>query len=290
MNIGRKCKSGILAIVLVVVIWGYLTSNDKKGIVYANTDKQIIAITREKGSGTRSAFIDLTGLESRTIWGKLVDTTAEEIAVAGSTQEMIRQIELLENGIGYVSMGALDIEKEQIKVLRINDKEATNENITLGTYNLVRPLNLVYSGELSELEKDFLSYLKSKGQGIITKTYYIPVRNEGIYLKKDVKGTIIVNGSSSMGPLMTKLAKAYMNENPDIIVQIKMTDSEDGVHSVLQGESSFGMVSRNLHGYEAKLLTKETIARDGIAVIVNSKSKIENITINQLRKIYKKKL
>lgn len=278
--LGGVLLAGVIAVV-----------GTKSAVFTVNADdgkerRNIVAVTREDGSGTRSAFGELTGLVEVDAYGTKTDRTSDQIAVTGSTEEMLRQIELTEDGIGYVSMGASDMESADVKIVNVNGMEPTKENIKNGNYELTRPLQLIYNGKLTDLEYDFLTYLKSAGQGIVADTDYIAARDTGIHLKKNVTGKIAVSGSSSMAPIMQVLAAAYMTENPGAEVQVTTSDSNKGMLDVMEGKSNFGMVSRDLYSYEKAVFQSETIAKDAIVVIVNKKNGLENITTDQIQGIY----
>ncbi|WP_159434625.1 substrate-binding domain-containing protein [Hespellia stercorisuis] len=278
--LGGVLLAGVIAVV-----------GTKSAVFTVNADdgkerRNIVAVTREDGSGTRSAFGELTGLVEVDAYGTKTDRTSDQIAVTGSTEEMLRQIELTEDGIGYVSMGASDMESADVKIVNVNGMEPTKENIKNGNYELTRPLQLIYNGKLTDLEYDFLTYLKSAGQGIVADTDYIAARDTGIHLKKNVTGKIAVSGSSSMAPIMQVLAAAYMTENPGAEVQVTTSDSNKGMLDVMEGKSNFGMVSRDLYSYEKAVFQSETIAKDAIVVIVNKKNGLEDITTDQIQGIY----
>lgn len=261
---------------------------EEKQIVKAGNGSNIIPITREEGSGTRGAFIGLTGLEKRNVLGELADSTADDIAVVASSEEMIKQIELTQNGVGYVSY-ALVKEVDLVKLVSVDGVELTMEHMKNGSYPLTRLFNLVYNGKLTAIEKDFLQYVKSKGQRTISD-FCVPVRNEGIYLSNGAAGSLTISGSTSMTPMLRALADDYMTVNKDATVKIVSSDSESGMMDVMAGSSNFGMVSRDLRSYENEILSNETIGKDGIAIIVNRKNELKDISITQLEKIYDKSI
>ncbi|MDD2978528.1 MAG: substrate-binding domain-containing protein [Hespellia sp.] len=285
----KKWKAIGLAAGVIICICGTILFIREDHMVYASEVEKIIPITREAGSGTRAAFANLVGLEGTNFLGMAENEIGKDVAVVGSSEEMVHQVELTPDGIGYVSMGALDLEEADVKTLKVDGTAAKKDTILNGCYKLTRPLELIYNADLSDLENDFLSYLKSAGQGVVASTQYVPVRNEGIHLKKEVTGEITVSGSTSMAPLMQKLAQAYMQENPKVTVTVTSSDSEKGMLDVTQGISNFGMVSREIYGYEKELFESETIAKDAIAIIVNNKNSIEDISLKQLQDIYEEK-
>lgn len=256
--------------------------------VKADDGNDIIPITREEGSGTRGSFIALTNLENRNILGELEDETSDKVAVVGSSGEMIQQTALTENGIGYVSY-AVAKDNSDVKMLAVEGITPSIENIKNNTYPLTRSFNLVYNGELTDIEKDFLQYVKSEGQGHIAD-YCVPARNEGIFLPNNAEGTLRISGSTSMSVMVRALAADYMEVNPKAKVEVVTSDSEAGIMDVMEGTSNFGMVSRNLRSYEENVISAERIGKDAIAIIVNPENEVEDITVSQLKRIYDKSM
>ncbi|MDD3362464.1 MAG: substrate-binding domain-containing protein [Hespellia sp.] len=252
--------------------------------VKADSGTDIIPYTREDGSGTRGAFISMTGLEKRNFLGELMDDTAEDIAVIGSSEEMMIQVANTQNGLGYVSY-AVAKDSDAVKMLKVDGVLPTIDHIKNETYPLIRTFQLVYQGPLTDIEKDFLQYVKSEGQGYIAE-YCVPARNEGIFLPNGAVGKLVVSGSTSMTPMMRALAEGYMQANPNAKVEVKSSDSEAGMMDVLDGSSNFGMVSRDLKSYEKTLLDSERVGRDAIAIIVNQENEVDGVSTSQLKKIY----
>lgn len=253
-------------------------------IVKADEGIDIIPYTREEGSGTRGAFVEMTGLENSNWLGELEDTTKEEIGVLGSSEEMMIQVSHTENGLGYVSY-AVEKNSDLVKAVKVDGVEPTIDNMKNGSYPLMRDFRLVYNGKLTDIEKDFLQYIKSEGQGYISD-YCVPAREKGIFLPNGAEGELAISGSTSMTPMMEELAQQYMEVNPQAKVTVQSSDSEAGMMDVLKGSVNFGMVSRELKSYEDALLSSERIGRDAIAIIVHPDNEVEDISVSQLKKIY----
>lgn len=275
----------LMAMCIAVIVSAFLV---EARVVKADEGTDIIPYTREVGSGTRGAFISMTDLANVNFWGKVTDATSEDIAIIGSSEEMIQQVANTPNSLGYVSY-AVEKDSQMVKTLKVNGVEPTIENIKNEAYPLVRTFQLVYQGERSELQKDFLQYVKSEGQGYIEQ-YCVPARNQGIYLPNGAEGSLKISGSTSMTPMMQVLAAGYMEANPKAHVEVVSSDSESGMRDVLKGDSDFGMMSRDLKDYEETVLSSERIGRDAIAIIVNNENEEYNITVSQLNKIYKQSL
>lgn len=239
----------------------------------------ILVISREEGSGTRNAFAELSGFLENTE-GK-PDLTTERAQIAESTEAVLEMVGENESAIGYLSLGALP-ESESIKTIKVNGAEA---DLKEKSYPLSRNFYLAYSGTLSELEQDFLTYVHGAGQALVEESY-IPVAKSSTFLSNKEKGTITISGSTSVAPLMEKLAEAYMKINPNAEIIVEATDSTDGLTRAMSGEVNLGMASRELKDYESELLDYEAIARDNIAVIVNAKNPLENITLDSLKNIF----
>lgn len=241
---------------------------------------EITVISREEGSGTRDTFAVLADFTTKDAQSDQKDMTTEEAVVVNDASEVIREVENWEGAIGYLSAGSLQNETG-IKKLSV-DGVSLEET---GRYPLERSFYLSYCGKLSELEQDFLTYVKSKGQELVGEDY-IPVAKSNTFLSNKANGTIKIAGSTSVAPLMEKLADAYMEINPNATIVIEPTDSTDGLTQAMSGTCDFGMSSRELKDYETELLDYELIARDQIAVIVNEKNPLNSITLENLKSIY----
>ena len=249
-----------------------------------DSSMDITIVSREDGSGTRGAFIELFGVEEKKD-GEKVDMTTEEAQITNSTSVMMTTVAGDEYAIGYVSLGSLD---ESVKALKIDGAEATAENIKNDTYKVSRPFNIVTKkGSENEVAKDFVSYIMSKeGQQVVSDNGYIGDDSAAAYAGSKPAGKIVVGGSSSVSPVMEKLIEAYKEVNPDAEIELQTTDSTTGVTSTIDGSYDIGMASRELKDEEKEKLEGTVIATDGIAVIVNKANPTEEMTSDQVKSIY----
>ena len=248
-------------------------------------DGAITVVSREDGSGTRGAFIELFGIEEKQ-GDEKVDMTTEEASITNSTSVMMTTVAGDENAIGYISLGSLD---DTVKALKIDGAEATAENVAEGTYKVSRPFNIITGEELSDTAQDFMNYIMSaEGQQIVEDNGYIKVDTEApAYEAGGVSGKVVVAGSSSVTPVMEKLKEAYEEINPDVTVEVQQSDSTTGVNSAAEGICDIGMASRALKDEETELgLTATVIASDGIAVIVNNTNELDGLTSEQVKSIF----
>ena len=246
----------------------------------------ITAVTREEGSGTRGAFVELFGLEDAD--GN--ETISQDTQTTNSTAVMITTVQGNENAIGDISLGSLN---DDVKAVQIDGVDATAENIMNGTYKISRPFNIVTrTGDTDPITQDFITYILSdEGQAVVTEEGYISEGSNGAYTAANLSGSITVGGSSSVTPVMEKLAEAYKALNPNVSITVQQTDSTSGVTGATEGLLNIGMVSREVTSEElAGGLTSQSIALDGIAVIVNTANDVENLTSDQVKQIYTKEL
>ena len=245
----------------------------------------ITVVSREDGSGTRGAFIELFGIEEKE-GDEKVDKTTEEASITNSTSVMMTTVAGDENAIGYISLGSLD---DTVKALKIDGTEATAENVANDTYKVARPFNIITGAEVSETAQDFINYIMSaEGQQIVEDNGYIKEDAEApAYEAAGVSGKVVVAGSSSVTPVMEKLKEAYEAVNADVTVEVQQSDSTTGINMAAEGTCDIGMASRALKDEEEALgLTPQVIARDGIAVIVNNSNEIEDMTSEQVKSIF----
>lgn len=245
---------------------------------------EITVISREDGSGTRGAFIELFKIEE-SINGEKVDKTTDRADITNSTSVMMTSIAGNKNAIGYISMGSLN---DSVKALKVDGAEATAENIKTGAYKVSRPFNIVTKDEVSDAAQDFIAFIQSSdGQKVVEDNGYISERNTGAYAGTRPSGKIVVSGSSSVTPIMEKLKEAYTSINPSVTIEVQQSDSTTGVNNAIDGVCDIGMASRELKASEEeKGVVSTIIALDGIAVIMNNDSRIDSITSEQVRKIY----
>ena len=251
----------------------------------AEVSGEITVVSREEGSGTRGAFIELTGVEEKNADGVKVDNTTEEAVVTNSTNVMMTTVAGDESAIGYISLGSLN---DTVKALQIDGVDATVENIKNGAYTLARPFNIATKEGLSEAAQDFVNYiLSAEGQQVIADNKYIPLDDAPAYEGKQVSGKIVVAGSSSVTPVMQKLAEAYQVVNPNAEIEVQQSDSTTGMQSAIDGICDIGMASRDLKDSEKEAgLNGQTIAMDGIAVIVNQNNDLTTLTLAQVKSIF----
>lgn len=248
-----------------------------------DTSKDISVVSREDGSGTRGAFIELTGVEEKDADGNKVDNTTLDASITNSTEVMMTTVSGNDYEIGYASLGSLN---DTVKAVKVGGVEATADNINAGTYTLARPFNIVTGDSVSEVAQDFINYIMSEdGQKIISDNGYIEVENTGSFTSSKVKGSIVVAGSSSVTPVMEKLKEAYAKVNSNASIEIQESDSTTGVNSAIEGTCDIGMASRDLKD-EEKGVKATAIAKDGIAVIVNNNNTIDDLTVDQIKDIF----
>ena len=249
-----------------------------------DTSKEISVNSREDGSGTRGAFIELFGVEEKAADGTKVDNTTVEANITNSTSVMMTSVAGDPYAIGYISLGSLN---DTVKAAKIDGAEATTENVANGSYKVARPFNIVTKDGLSDVAKDFVDYIMSaEGQDIIEQNGYIKIdQNAAAYAGSKPDGKIVVAGSSSVSPVMEKLKEAYLAVNTNADIEIQTSDSTTGVTSTQEGICDIGMASRDLKDTETGV-TATTIAQDGIAVIVNNENPVENLTSDQVKSIF----
>ena len=249
-----------------------------------DTSKEISVNSREDGSGTRGAFIELFGVEEKAADGTKVDNTTVEANITNSTAVMMTSVAGDPYAIGYISLGSLN---DTVKAAKIDGAEATTENVANGSYKVARPFNIVTKDGLSDVAKDFVDYIMSaEGQDIIEQNGYIKIdQNAAAYAGSKPGGKIVVAGSSSVSPVMEKLKEAYLAVNTNADIEIQTSDSTTGITSTQEGICDIGMASRDLKDTETGV-TATTIAQDGIAVIVNNENPVENLTSDQVKSIF----
>ena len=265
--IGALCVSSVSA-------WG----KKKAGI-----KDTITVISREAGSGTRGAFIELFGVEAKNAEGQKVDMTVDTADITNSTEVVITSVQGNGSSIGYISLGSLN---NSVKALKIDGAVASVDNIKNGSYKISRPFNVITKSSLSPAAAEFMRFIVSAdGQAIVEKKGYISVQKNAPYKFDVTKGKVTVAGSSSVFPIMEKLAEAFKAVNPGIVVEVSQSDSTTGVNSAMHGVCDIGMASRDLKSSETGV-TATKIAIDGIAVIVNKENPADGLEKEQVRKIY----
>ena len=246
--------------------------------------KSISVVSREDGSGTRGAFVELFKIEIKTPEGGKKDMTTKEAVIANKTDVMMVNIAGDPYAIGYISLGSLN---GSVKALDIDGVKPSAENVKNGSYKISRPFNIATKGEPTGLAKDFIAFILSRdGQAVVGKGY-IPVKEEAApYAGGKMSGKITVAGSSSVSPIMEKLKEAYVAKNPNAVVEVQMSDSTAGMTGAMNGTCDIGMSSRALKDSEKAKLTETAIAHDGIAVIVNNKNPLGGLSADQVKSIF----
>ncbi len=276
----RNFKKLMTAVLAGTMLVAALTGCGKNG-----ANDEITVVSREDGSGTRGAFIELFGIEEKDADGNKVDNTISTAEITNSTSVMMTTIAGNEAAIGYISLGSLD---NSVKAVKIDGTEASAENVKNGTYKVSRPFNIATKGTVNEQTQDFIDFiLSAEGQAVVEEAGYISEGNTGSYTASGKSGKITIMGSSSVTPVMEKLKEAYVALNPDVTIEVQQSDSTTGMTSAIEGACDIGMASRDLKDSElAEGLTAQAIALDGIAVVVNNNSDIEELTSEQVKQIY----
>ena len=248
--------------------------------------EEINVISREDGSGTRGAFIELFGIEQKDADGNKVDYTTDEADITNSTSVMMTSVAGNPNAIGYISLGSMN---DTVKALNIDGVAASVENIKAGTYTVARPFNIATKAEVSEAAQAFIDFiLSAEGQAVVEENGYIAVVEDApAYAGSRVEGKVVVAGSSSVTPVMEKLKEAYLAINPNAEIEVQQSDSSTGMNSAIEGVCDIGMASRAVKDSELEAgLVSTTIAMDGIAVIVSNDNAQTDLTADQVRAIY----
>ena len=246
--------------------------------------RDITVVSREDGSGTRGAFVELFGIEEE-VNGEKVDMTTEEANITNRTSVMMSTVAQDEYAIGYISLGSLD---DSVKAVKIDGSEATAENIKNGSYKISRPFNIATKEDLSDAAQDFEDFiLSTEGQKVVEDNKYIPLDDVSDYKSNGASGKVVVAGSSSVSPVMEKLKEAYQAVNSDVEVEIQTSDSTTGMQNAIDGVCDIGMASRELKDSEKEAgLTPTVIAMDGIAVVVNNDNPTDELSSDQVKSIF----
>lgn len=258
-------------------------SSADAGSDWDNT-RDITVVSREDGSGTRGAFVELFGIEEE-VNGEKVDMTTEEANITNSTSVMMSTVAQDEYAIGYISLGSLD---DSVKAVKVDGSEATAENIKNGSYKISRPFNIATKEDLSDAAQDFEDFiLSTERQKVVEDNKYIPLDDVSDYKSNGASGKVVVAGSSSVSPVMEKLKEAYQAVNSDVEVEIQTSDSTTGMQNAIDGVCDIGMASRELKDSEKEAgLTPTVIAMDGIAVVVNNDNPTDELSSDQVKSIF----
>ena len=278
----RILSFSMVAIMMVAILSGCSGNGNSKGF---DTNKTISVVSREEGSGTRSAFVEIVGVLEKDAAGNEADRTYEEATIQNGTDAVMTTVAGDKYAIGYISLGSLN---DTVKAAKIEGVDVTSDNVQNGSYKISRPFNVAYKGELSPLAQDFMDFiLSAEGQAIIVKEGNVQVGADlPAYKGTGQEGDLVVAGSTSVTPVMEKLAEAYQELYSGVSIEIQSTGSSAGMQSAMEGTADLGMASRELKDSELVELTAEIIAVDGIAVITNKENTIEDLTIDQVKSIY----
>lgn len=250
----------------------------------ANKETDTISvITREEGSGTRGAFIEITG-----IFDGDIDNTNLDAIVHDGTGKVMTAVQNYKNALGYISLGSLN---DTVKGVPINGVAPTTENIKNGTYKISRPFNIVINQDKSPLTEDFINYILSKqGQDIVNESGFVSIHENSDFKSSLIEGTIIIGGSTSVYPLMEKLAEGYKALNLIATINIEAIGSSAGIKGAIDGRFDIGMASRELKDEEKSAIEYISIASDGIVIIANTENPLDNLTLEQVKEIYEGEL
>ena len=292
----KKIAAAVMMVSMVAVTavgCGSSNGTDTKGADANQSDatsdwdetSDVTIVSREDGSGTRGAFIELFGIEEKQDDGTKVDMTTTDAQITNNTSVMLTTVADNEYAIGYVSLGSLN---DSVKALKIDGAEATAENIENGSYKVSRPFNIAVKKDLNnKVAKDFMSFIMStEGQKVVADEKYIAVADVKDYAGTKPSGSCVVGGSSSVSPLMEKLIEAYKAVNPNASIELQTSDSTTGMTSTIDGSYDIGMASRELKDEEAAELEPTVIATDGIAVVVNNANPLDELSADQVKDIY----
>lgn len=292
----KKIAAAVMMVSMVAVTavgCGSSNGTDTKGADANQSDatsdwdetSDVTIVSREDGSGTRGAFIELFGIEEKQDDGTKVDMTTTDAQITNNTSVMLTTVADNEYAIGYVSLGSLN---DSVKALKIDGAEATAENIENGSYKVSRPFNIAVKKDLNnKVAKDFMSFIMStEGQKVVADEKYIAVADVKDYAGTKPSGSCVVGGSSSVSPLMEKLIEAYKAVNANASIELQTSDSTTGMTSTIEGSYDIGMASRELKEEEAAELEPTVIATDGIAVVVNNANPLDELSADQVKDIY----
>lgn len=291
-NMTRKALTIVATAILTLGMMSALgcsspeTQSGSPSASEAQTSNQISVYSREDGSGTRGAFVELFGLEEKDASGNKIDMTTDAAAITNSTSVMMTSVASDPDAIGYISLGSLN---DTVKAVKIDGIEATAQNVKSGDYKVSRPFNIVFAENLSAPAQDFVDFIMSSdGQAIIEDNGYIGVdENAAPFTATGASGKVVIAGSSSVTPIMEKLAEAYEAVNPDVAIEVQQSDSTTGVNMAIEGTCDIGMASRDLKDSEASSgVSATSIAKDGIAVIVAPASIVDSLTSDQVKAIF----
>lgn len=279
-----KLATIVMASTFILTACGQKETANKGATSSGENTNEIVVVTREEGSGTRGAFVELTGVEVKEDNGNKTDMTTVEAITQMKTDTVLTTVAGNPDAIGYVSTGSLN---ETIKALKVDGVEATSDNIKSGDYKISRPFNIAYKSKDNPVVEDFINFILSgDGQEIVAKSYIKVEDNLPAFTSSMPSGKIVVAGSSSVSPVMEKLIEAYLKVNTSADIELQQSDSSSGMKAAIDSTADIGMASRELKESETAELQHEAIALDGIAVIVNKENKVEDISMDNIRSIF----
>lgn len=286
MSINKIAKWSIL-LGTTVVLAACGNGNSDGGDGGNGASGTINVISREDGSGTRGAFTEITGILEKD-GDNETDTTSPDAVIQNSTEGVLSSVAGDVNSIGYISLGSLN---DTVKAVKIDGVEPTSETVLSGDYKISRPFNIAWKGDLAALPADFVQFIHSKqGQEIAVDNGYVEAKLDGAdYSASNQSGSISVVGSTSISPLMEKLAEAYKELNPDVQIDITANGSSAGMTAAIEGTADIGMASRELKDEEKAELNSDAIALDGIAVVINKDNSVEDLTLDQVKEVFQGK-
>lgn len=284
-----------LAVVMTTAVFTGCGSDKNSGANETNGETEVASewdatnditvVSREDGSGTRGAFIELFGIEQKDANGEKVDYTTVDATITNNTEVMMQTVSGNEYAIGYVSLGSLD--ENAVKAVKIDGADATEANIKDGTYKVFRPFNIATKGDVSDIAQDFINFILSEeGQKVVSDNGYIALDDVKPFESNGATGKVVVAGSSSVTPVMEKLKEAYLAVNPEVKIEVNQSDSTTGMTNTIEGVCDIGMASRELKEEELKELTPIVIANDGIAVIVNKDNTVDELSSDDVKAIF----
>lgn len=103
---------------------------------------------------------------------------------------------------------------------------------------------------------------------------------------EELSGTLSMNGSTSMEKVIKAVNGAFMEKNKGVTVNLNLTGSGTGIQEASEGKCDIGNSSRKLKDEEAEKLDATVVGLDGIALVVNPVNKLEDITLQDLAKVY----
>lgn len=279
-----KRAIGVLIVAALIAVFAAACNKDGGNEAAFDEKSEIKVISREDGSGTRGAFVELVGIEEKDSEGNKKDRTTKEAIIAKQTDVMMTNVSGDKYGIGYISLGCLN---DTVKAIEIDGVEISAENVKNESYPIARPFLVATKGEPAGVARDFMNFILSKeGQAVVAESYIAVTEDAASFTSDKSSGQITVAGSSSVSPLMEKLKEAYEGLNPNGKIEIQMLDSSAGMTGAIDGNCDIGMSSRELKDSEKEKLTPTRIATDGIAVIVNKENPITGLTKDQVRQIF----